>query len=71
MRKTILKSVIYIAACLIVPFVITMCMTGNNGRGSGKDAVKTVVKQNDLFIRDMDMTICRLPGAAIMIHIII
>ena len=56
MRKTILKSVIYIAACLIVPFVITMCMTGNNGSGSGKDAVKTVVKQNDLFIRDMDMT---------------
>ena len=56
MRKTILKSVIYIAACLIVPFVITMCMTGNNGSGSGKDAVKTVVKQNDLYIRDMDMT---------------
>ena len=26
MRKTILKSVIYIAACLIVPFVITMCI---------------------------------------------
>ena len=45
MRKTILKSVIYIAACLIVPFVITMCMTGNNGSGSGKDAVKRLLSR--------------------------
>ena len=56
MRKTILKTIIYIVACLVGPFIITMCMTGKGGGNRGRDAVKTVLKQNDLYVRDMDMT---------------
>lgn len=56
MRKTILKTIIYIVACLVGPFVITTCMSGNGGANKGGEAVKTVIKQNDLYARDMDMT---------------
>ncbi len=56
MRKTVLKIIIYITSCLIVPFIITMFMTGVCEDTQGSQTAKTVITQNDRVTRITDMT---------------
>ena len=56
MQKTVLKIIIYIASCLIVPFVITMFMTGVCEETGGVETAKTVILQNDRSTQIIDVT---------------
>lgn len=56
MKKTFLYIIIYIAACLAVPYVITMLMTGVRGGGQEEETAKTVILNYDKATEITDMT---------------
>ncbi|MCM1307422.1 MAG: SpoIID/LytB domain-containing protein [Butyrivibrio sp.] len=47
MKKTFLYIIIYIAACLVVPYVITMLMTGVSGGTDEEESAKNVILNYD------------------------
>lgn len=56
MKKTILYIIIYIAACLAVPYVITMMMTGVSDEGLEEESAKTVILDYDKAVEITDVT---------------
>ncbi len=56
MKKTVLKIIIYLAGCLIVPFIITMIMTGVSEENRAEPAAKTVILNYDNATEITDVT---------------
>ncbi len=56
MKKTVLKIIAYIAVCLLIPYFITMLMTGNCEDDKALEKVKNVVINYDNTTQLTDMT---------------
>ena len=56
MKKTFLYTIIYIAACLAVPYIITMLMSGTRDKAEEEESAKQVILNYDKATEITDVT---------------